>query len=90
MWELVERFRGQVFGLCLRMLGSRHDAEDVTQEVFLRAFRHLRRWDGSREFRPWLLAIAGNRCRTMLANRVRRPAAAALIEDNLPDRSPWR
>ena len=45
MRELVEQFQPQVFGLSMRMLGSRVDAEDVTQEVFLRVFRSLRRWD---------------------------------------------
>jgi RNA polymerase sigma-70 factor (ECF subfamily) len=88
--DLVEHFRGQVFGLCLRMLGNRHDAEDVTQEVFLRVFRSLRHWDGQREFRPWLLAIAGNRCRTLLARRGRRPIPVVLLDDNLPDGTPGR
>jgi len=88
MMELVDRFRSQVFGLCLRMLGNRQDAEDVMQEVFLRVFRSLRRFDINREFRPWLLAIAGNRCRTLLATRSRRPQPVTLIEDSLPDGSP--
>jgi RNA polymerase sigma-70 factor (ECF subfamily) len=70
------------------MLGSRHDAEDVTQEVFLRVFRSLRRWDPEREFCPWLLAIAGNRCRSLLATRSRRPAPQALLADDLPDGTP--
>jgi DNA-directed RNA polymerase specialized sigma24 family protein len=41
MAELVDRFRGQVFGLCYRMLGHRQDAEDMTQEAFVRALRNL-------------------------------------------------
>ena len=41
MLELVGNFRGQVFGLCYRMLRHRHDAEDVTQESFVRALRSL-------------------------------------------------
>ena len=67
--ELVRRYHKLVFGLCLRMVGNRHDAEDLTQETFLRVFRHLRSWDPRRPFRPWLLAIAGNRCRSFLAQR---------------------
>lgn len=85
MVELVERFRGQVFGLCYRMLGHRQDAEDVTQESFLRALRSLGNWDGERELTPWLLAIAGNRCRTMLAMRSRRPVVSPLV-DQMPDK----
>jgi RNA polymerase sigma-70 factor, ECF subfamily len=85
--ELVDRFRGQVFGLCYRMLGHRQDAEDIAQESFVRALRSLKSWDQEREFLPWLLAIAGNRCRTLLSSRSRRPATSPLVEQ-LPDRSP--
>ena len=66
---LVERFYGPVFGLCFRMLGHRQDAEDAAQETLLRLVRHLDRWDPQRDMMPWVLAIAGNRCRTMLAAR---------------------
>ena len=45
MLSLVRQFQGRVFGLCLRMLGQREDAEDATQETFVRALRHLSRWD---------------------------------------------
>jgi RNA polymerase sigma-70 factor (ECF subfamily) len=86
--ELIDHFRGQVFGLCYRMLGHRQDAEDVMQESFVRAIRSLDRWDPAREFRPWLLAIAGNRCRTMLSTRMRRPQALGLMDEELPDRTP--
>ena len=80
MLALVDRFRGQVFGLCLRMLGQRQDAEDVAQETFVRVLKNLHRWDPGRDFEPWLLAIAGNRCRTALATRKRRPNGEVLPE----------
>jgi RNA polymerase sigma factor (sigma-70 family) len=73
---LVERYHGIVFGLCRRMLGHRHDAEDVTQETFLRALRAIFGFDSARPIRPWLLEIAANRCRTALALRARRPRLA--------------
>lgn len=84
---LVDRYRDQVYGLCYRMLGHRQDAEDVAQESFVRAIRSLGRWDPTRGFQPWLLAIAANRCRTLLAGRARRPAALADV-DRLPDPAP--
>jgi RNA polymerase sigma factor (sigma-70 family) len=93
MLALVERFRGQVFGLCYRMLGQRQDAEDAAQETFLRVLKNLHRWDQGRDFQPWLLAIAGNRCRTALAARRRRPFAESAIEliaDDAPDHQPAR
>jgi RNA polymerase sigma-70 factor (ECF subfamily) len=55
------------------MLNHRQDAEDVTQETFLRALRAILGFDPSRPIRPWLLEIAANRCRTALAHRGRRP-----------------
>jgi RNA polymerase sigma-70 factor, ECF subfamily len=85
MLALVGRYQNQVFGLCYRMLGQRQDAEDMAQETFVRALRSLRQWDAQREFLPWLLAIAGNRCRTCLAQRMRRPGSTPLVE-HLPDR----
>jgi DNA-directed RNA polymerase specialized sigma24 family protein len=50
--RLVATFHREVYALCLRLLGHTHDAEDVTQEVFLRIFRSLRSWDGKRPLRP--------------------------------------
>jgi RNA polymerase sigma-70 factor (ECF subfamily) len=91
MLALVERFQGQVFGLCYRMLGQRQDAEDAAQETFVRVLKNLHRWDPTREFEPWLLAIAGNRCRTALSARKRRPAADGAVEhlaDDAPDQVP--
>lgn len=88
MVALVDRYRNQVFGLCFRMLGQRQDAEDVTQETFIRVLKSLANWDADRAFEPWLLAIAGNRCRTALAARSRRPAAAALSEEQFMDHRP--
>ncbi len=80
MRALVEQFQGMVFGLCYRMLGHREDAEDVAQDVFLRVFRSLHRWDSARPLKPWLLTIAANRCRTALATRSRRPVPAEFVD----------
>lgn len=88
MIELIDRFRGQVFGLCYRMLGHREDAEDAAQETFIRVLKSLSKWDSTRKFEPWLLAIAGNRCRTALATRQRKPPMKTIVEpihDNAPD-----
>lgn len=71
--RLIRRYHDLVFSLCLRMLGQRQDAEDATQETFTRVVRSLSQWDPSRRFEPWLLTVAGNRCRTKIANRRRLP-----------------
>jgi RNA polymerase sigma-70 factor (ECF subfamily) len=85
--RLVNRYHGLLFGLCMRMLGHRQDAEDVLQETFLRAIRAIRGFDDRKSLRPWLLGIAANRCRTALARRKRLPVNAFLDEapsDNPP------
>jgi RNA polymerase sigma-70 factor (ECF subfamily) len=78
---LVDAHQAAVFGLCARLLGHRQDAEDVTQEVFLRVFRSLRRWDPLRPLKPWVMAITVNRCRTWLAQRSRRPELADYLHE---------
>lgn len=81
MAALVDHFSGQVFGLCYRMLGNRQDAEDIAQETFVRVFRSLHQFDIDRDFRPWLLAIAGNRCRSLMTSRRRVPLPTDLVDD---------
>ncbi len=88
MQELIGRYRGRVFALCYKMLGHLQDAEDTVQETFFRVAKSLARWDSTRDFEPWLLAIAGNRCRTLLAKRCKRPAHEPLIEEQLADDGP--
>jgi RNA polymerase sigma factor (sigma-70 family) len=78
---LVERFHADVFAVSLRLLQHRHDAEDVTQEVFLRVFRSLRRWDSQRPLKPWIMGITVNRCRTWIAQRSRRPEPVDYLHD---------
>lgn len=78
---LVERFQTDVYGLCVRLLHHRHDAEDVTQEVFLRVFRSLHCWDAGRPLKPWIMGIAVNRCRTMMGQRTRRPELADYLHE---------
>jgi RNA polymerase sigma-70 factor (ECF subfamily) len=86
MQALVEQFQAEVYGLCVRLLSHRHDAEDVTQEVFLRIFRSLRRWDPTRPLKPWIMSIAINRCRTWLSQRSRRPELADYLQETAADR----
>lgn len=83
---LVERFQSEVFGLCVKLLNHRQDAEDVVQEVFLRIFRSLRRWDPTRPLKPWVMSIAVNRCRTWLSQRSRRPELADYLQDTAASR----
>ena len=60
--ELVERYQGQVYSLALRMVRRAEDAEDLTQETFVRMFRALSRYDPERPFAAWLFTIASRLC----------------------------
>lgn len=85
----VDRFQGMIFGLCFRMLGHREDAEDVAQDVLLRVFRNLDRWDSDRPMKPWLIAITANRCRTELGKRARLPVPSEFAgEESVDERPP--
>jgi RNA polymerase sigma-70 factor (ECF subfamily) len=64
--ELVKTYQDSVFSTCLRVLGNRQDAEDLTQEAFLRAHRKLHHYDLSRPFGPWIRTLAANLCRNHL------------------------
>ena len=68
---LVDRHLQPCLRFATRMLGSSHDAEDVTQEALLRAYRALATYDPRNSFRTWLFAILVNRCRTSLLQRSR-------------------
>jgi len=56
--QLVERHTDRVYRLLAHWVGNPHDAEDLTQETFLRAYQSIRRFTPSRPFLPWLLTIA--------------------------------
>lgn len=59
---IVERYQGQLLGFARRLLrGTGHDAEDVVQDAFLRAYKSLRATDNAMHLRPWLYMIVRNR-----------------------------
>lgn len=66
-WEALMRAHQEaVFRLAYLFTGDAHDAQDVTQETFLRAFRHIDQFEIGRAFRPWVLSIAANLARNHL------------------------
>jgi len=60
--ELVIRYQTSVFNVCYRILHERAEAEDMTQETFLRARKRLNLFDEERAFGPWLRRVAANVC----------------------------
>lgn len=60
--ELIKRHERYVFNVCRRYFGSEDEAEDITQEVFLKVFHALPTFEGRAQFRTWLFRIAINQC----------------------------
>ena len=70
--RLVERFKVGVFSLCYQILRSREDAEEASQDAFVKAFRARESYDPERKVSPWLLRIASNAARDILRKRQAR------------------
>ncbi|HEX6513275.1 MAG TPA: RNA polymerase sigma factor [Chloroflexota bacterium] len=85
--QLVERYQGVVYNLCLRMLGDPSSAEDAAQEAFFAAYRSIKSYRGG-AFRGWLLRIAANQCYDALRHRQRHHTQILSDEPLVPDPSP--
>jgi RNA polymerase sigma-70 factor, ECF subfamily len=84
--ELVHRYGHELRAHCFRLLGSYEDAEDLTQETFLRAWRGRESFRGRATFRTWLHRIATNACLTALERRSGRRETAHREETASTDR----
>lgn len=60
--EVVELYKDKVFQICFRMLGNRQEAEDLSQEAFVRAFVNIRSFNIDMKFSTWIYRIATNLC----------------------------
>jgi RNA polymerase sigma-70 factor (ECF subfamily) len=90
--QLVSRYQTMVHGLAMSILRRPEDAEEATQDAFLKLFRARSSFDAARALEPWLLRIAGNACRDKLRRRraaqvpgARQGAEAAELLLEIPD-----
>lgn len=81
--ELVDRFEGRLYNFLLRRVGSPADAEDLTQETFLRAWQRIGRYKPAWRFSTWLFTIG---TRLAVSHSRRRPSPAAPVREDHPAR----
>jgi RNA polymerase sigma-70 factor (ECF subfamily) len=84
---LIRRHVGKVQAMIHQMVPSRDDADDLTQEVFVRAIRGLGRFEGRAQFSTWLYRIGMNTVRTFLRQQKRSPLATESLADRADPRS---
>ncbi len=79
---LVDKYKASVYALAYAKLGNFHDAQDITQEVFLKAYQKLRtlkHWD---KFLSWLYAITSNMCKDFLRAKAKRPDSEYIADQD--------
>ena len=74
--ELIARFQSRVFGVAVRIVGQRQDAEDVTQQTFLSLIEHVESFRGESSVATWILRIAANHALKVLRKRRGLPTVA--------------
>ncbi len=80
--ELVLRYQGQIYKLCLRMTGNPDDAADMTQEAFLKVWKSLDSFQFDAAFSTWLYRLASNCCLDYLRSQKRRLTVSLTVEND--------
>ena len=80
---LVDRYSTRIINVALMMVGDRHEAEDIAQDAFIRAYRGLAGFKGKAKFSSWLHQIALNLCRDHLKKRARGGGPVPMAEETL-------
>lgn len=85
--ELIRRHQDPVFNLAWRMTGNWHEAADITQEAFIRAYRNIDKYRPGHAFRTWVMSIGANLAKNLFrshSRRQRHEAVLATMQDQEP------
>ncbi len=80
--ELLLRYQTQIYHLCFRMVGNAEDAQDMTQETFLKAWKGLSGFQFDSAFSTWLYRLASNCCLDLLRSKKRKPTVSLTVEND--------
>lgn len=80
--QLVVEYEKNVYNIALKMTSNSEDAQDMTQEAFIKAFNSLANFRGESKFSVWLYRIVNNICLDFLRSRNRRPTVSLSVEDD--------
>src|SRR5450759_237698 len=84
---LVEEYKSHIYNLAYRMTGNSEDADDLTQETFIRAYQHLWRYDPSKKFFTWLYTLALNLIRNHFKKNKKHYISEELKAHSLADKN---
>lgn len=73
--EVIDRYQGKLFAYLYRLIGNREEAQDLLQDVFIKAFRNLNSYDTERKFSSWIYRIAHNEA----VNHIKRKSLKRFI-----------
>ncbi|WP_051189061.1 RNA polymerase sigma factor SigW [Halalkalibacillus halophilus] len=79
--ELVHQYEGMIYSHCYRMIGNRHDAEEFTQETFLKAYKNINSCQDHEKFQAWLHRIATN----VTIDYMRKKKPSVILDDEIKD-----
>lgn len=80
--EILRRYEGLVFNTCQRMLGTREDAQEVSQDALIQVFHKIKQFEGRAQFKTWLYKIVQNYCRNRIAKLARRREGRNAYEEH--------
>lgn len=84
--ELMQRHDRLIFGICLRLVGNRQDAEDLAQDIMLKLFTKLGSFEGRSTFRTWVVQVTRNACKDWLKKRaISKQYASVLAHEPRPE-----
>ena len=85
---LVDEYKSPIYNLAYRMTGNLEDADDLTQETFIRAYQYLWRYDTSKKFFTWLYTLALNLIRNHFKKNKYNKSSEELSANLLADKNP--